>query len=98
MRICSKCRKKLPIDLFSITDKRTGKRRADCKLCFNAGQRTRYVRAGFKIVTVEVMEGDPCVGRLCPVCEEPFEPGQRIQGDHLRHEGCRPHQQSPVCP
>ena len=26
MRICSRCRTKLPIDLFSITDKRTGKR------------------------------------------------------------------------
>ena len=95
IRICSKCRTKLPIDLFSITDKRTGKRRADCKLCYNAGQRTRYVRAGFKIVTVEVMDGDPCVGHLCPVCDRPFEPGQRIQGDHLRHEGCRPKQQPP---
>jgi hypothetical protein len=95
IRICSRCRKKLPIDLFTITDKRTGKLRADCKLCYNAGQRTRYVRAGFKIVTVEVIDGDPCVGHLCPVCERPFEPGQRIQGDHLRHAGCRPEQQPP---
>jgi hypothetical protein len=90
MRICSKCRTKLPISLFTISDKRTGKLRADCKLCYNAGQRTRYVRAGYKIVTIEVMDGDPCVGHPCPVCNRPFEPGQRIQGDHLRHEGCRP--------
>jgi hypothetical protein len=94
MRICSKCRKKLPVDLFSLSDKRTGKLRADCKLCYNAGQRARYVRAGYKIVTVEVIDGDPCVGHLCPVCERPFEPGQRIQGDHLRHEDCRPPQHS----
>jgi hypothetical protein len=90
MRVCSKCHTKLPVDLFSMSDKRTGKRRADCKACFNAGQRTRYVRAGFKIVTIEVMDGDPCVGHLCPVCDRPFEPGQRIEGDHLRHAGCRP--------
>jgi hypothetical protein len=90
MRVCSMCRKKLPVDLFSMSDKRTGKLRADCKLCYNAGQRFGYVRAGFKIVTVEVMDGDPCVGHLCPVCHRPFEAGQRIQGDHLRHEGCRP--------
>lgn len=89
MRVCSKCRTKLPTDMFAISDKRTGKRRADCKLCFNAGQRTRYVRAGCKIVTVEVMDVDPCVGHLCPLCGKAFEVGQRIQGDHVRHEHCR---------
>jgi hypothetical protein len=77
-----------------MSDKRTGKLRADCKLCYNAGQRTRYVRAGCKIVTVEVMDSDPCVGHLCPVCERPFEPGQRIAADQVRHEGCRPQQKS----
>jgi hypothetical protein len=87
-RKCSKCKELLPLDYFTITDAATGKRRADCKGCYNEGQRSRYVRAGFKVVTVELTEGDACVGRLCPVCDEPFEVGQHVQGDHLRHEGC----------
>ena len=87
-RQCSKCRSLLPVEMFTITDARSGKRRADCKACYNEGQRTRYVRAGYKIVTVEVPDGDPCVGHPCSICGEPFEVGQHIQGNNLQHEGC----------
>lgn len=90
MRRCSVCRTVLPLDMFTVTDAKTGKLRADCKACYNERQRTRYVRAGYKIVTVEVLDGDPCVGHLCPVCEKPFEPGQQIQGENVRHADCHP--------
>ena len=88
-RICSKCRVELPVGEFAYLKPENGfKRRADCKTCFNAGQRERYVRAGYKIVTIEVLENDICVGRPCPICGEPFEVGQLIQGDNVHHERC----------
>jgi hypothetical protein len=43
---CSVCRSVLPVSMFSVTDPKTGKLRAECKPCFNDRQRTRYVRAG----------------------------------------------------
>lgn len=48
----------------------------------------RYARAGYKIVTIEVLDDDPCVGHPCHECGHPFQPGEHIQGDHLRHEKC----------
>lgn len=88
LRQCSKCGETRPVSMFTVTDARTGKRRADCRDCYNAGQRTRYVSAGFRVVAVELMDGDPCVGHLCPSCGHPFEVGQRVQGENVRHEGC----------
>lgn len=88
-RRCSKCHLVKPLKEFTVTDSRTGKRRADCRTCYNESQRTRYVRAGYKIVTVEVMEGDFCVGHPCPVCEQPFEVGQLVQGENVMHAACR---------
>lgn len=90
MRKCSKCRSVLPVEMFTVTDAKTGKRRADCKICYNDRQRTRYVRAGFKIVTIEVLDGDACVGHPCPSCGKPFEVGQLVQGDDVRHHDCAP--------
>lgn len=90
MRRCSICKTLLPLDMFAVTDAKKGKRRAECKPCYNERQRTRYVRAGYKIVTIEVLDGDPCVGHHCPVCDKPFEVGQHVQGDNVRHADCNP--------
>jgi hypothetical protein len=88
LRRCSNCREVKPVSAFAFSDRKKGKLRADCRACYNGGQRDRYVRAGYKIVTIEVLDTDPCVGHPCPVCAQPFEAGQRIQADHLRHEHC----------
>lgn len=87
-RICSRCRVELPVTEFGWNDREAGKLRAECETCFNGTQRSRYVRAGFKVVTVEVVDGDPCVGHACPVCGDLFEVGQTVQGVDVRHEGC----------
>lgn len=33
MKICTKCKKELPLEAFGIKDKKTGRLRADCKKC-----------------------------------------------------------------
>ena len=33
-------------------------------------------------------EGDACIGHDCPVCGFPFEIGERVSGDDVRHEKC----------
>lgn len=48
----------------------------------------RYVAFTTRSVTVEVIEGDRCIGHDCPICGLPFEIGDRIKGDNLHHEGC----------
>lgn len=55
-----------------------------CRQC-----EARAVRVDVDRVTVQVLEGDRCIGRDCPVCGMPFEIGERVTGEHLHHEGCR---------
>lgn len=73
-------------DLFLVTS--TGKRKSWCDACRKQYQRDRYVRLGYKIVSVQVLEGDPCVGHKCPKCDKPFEVGQIVQGHDVTHERC----------
>lgn len=87
-RICSKCRAEKADTDFPFRDKKSGRRRAECSECFNAGQRQRYVRVGYKVVTVEVQPDDICVGAPCPECGQPFEAGQLVSGDHVHHFEC----------
>ena len=78
----------LPVDDFDIKVRETGQLKSWCRGCLRVYQQERYVRAGSKAVTIEVIVGDTCVGALCPICHEPFVAGQRIQGQHTAHEKC----------
>lgn len=89
-RVCSKCRHPKPLTAFAFSDKKKNKLRSECMDCFNAGQRERYVRVGYKMVTVEVLESDPCCGHPCPACGEPMEPGQLVTAKDVCHAQCVP--------
>lgn len=80
--------KLLPISSFKVKDPKTGKLTSWCVECTRRYQQERYVRIGFKRVTAEVIEGDVCLGRKCPICHEPFLVGQRVQGSDVSHEEC----------
>jgi hypothetical protein len=77
----------LPIEQFDLKDDK-GHRKARCHGCILEYQRQRYVRVGYKVVTIEIVEGDACVGHKCPECGKPFSIGERVQGDNVRHERC----------
>jgi hypothetical protein len=78
----------LSVKDFKVKNPRTGQLTSWCTACTRKYQQDRYVRVGFKRVTVEVKEGDACVGHDCPVCGMPFEIGERVQGENVKHEGC----------
>lgn len=48
----------------------------------------RQVRIEADRVTLELIEGDPCIGESCPGCHKPLRAGQRIAATHLIHESC----------
>ena len=78
----------LPVEAFDVKNPKTGQLKTWCRECYKEYQRERYVRVGYRVVVVELHEGDPCVGQRCPICTELFQPGQRVRGDHLAHEQC----------
>jgi hypothetical protein len=78
----------LPVSAFSVKNRATGTLRSWCRECVSAYQRERYVRVASKHVTVELVEGDRCIGHDCPDCGLPFEIGDRVRGADLRHEEC----------
>ena len=57
--------------------------KAVCREC-----ERREVRLAVDSVTVELLEGDKCVGHDCPGCGLPFEIGDRLKGLDLHHEAC----------
>lgn len=73
---------------FKVKNPKTGAMTSWCVACTSRYQQERYVRVGYKRVVAEVREGDACVGHDCPVCGLPFEIGERVSGDNVRHEGC----------
>ena len=73
---------------FKVKNPATGQLTSWCTACTRRYQQDRYVRVGYKRVVVEVAEGDACVGHDCPVCGLPFEIGERVSGDNVRHEAC----------
>lgn len=78
----------LPEAEFAFKDKDKTHRKARCQECILDYQRQRYVRVGFKVVTVEVEVGDACLSHKCPECGGKFEVGQRVQGENVKHERC----------
>lgn len=41
-KICTKCRRELPLDMFNWRDKSKGTRRADCKECHSSYMKQKY--------------------------------------------------------
>ncbi len=80
----------LSIDKFHVKDVATGKRASWCDDCRRGYQRERYVSIRAKTMTVELIEGDRCVGHDCPICGLPFEIGEKVRGENLIHETCAP--------
>jgi hypothetical protein len=78
----------LPLGAFGVKNPATGALKSWCIECTKAYQRERYVAVTAKTMTVELIEGDRCVGHDCPSCGLPFEIGERITGENLHHEGC----------
>lgn len=86
----------IPVDLFGIDrgNNRSGTRfqkyKSKCKVCQELYRRSRmvWVKTGQRAIIVEIVEGDDFVGHACGACQEPFEVGQKVRGDDLRHEGC----------
>lgn len=78
----------LPVEDFQVKDAKSGKRASWCRACAKQYQRDRYVRLGFKVVTIEVAEGDACIGHACPKCGGKFAVGERVQGENIAHESC----------
>lgn len=78
----------LDIAEFKVKSPATGQYKSWCEPCSRDYQQRRYVRVGYKRVTVEVRDGDACLGHICPRCDKPFEVGQRIQGENVAHESC----------
>lgn len=50
----------------------------------------RQVRVEADRITVNLIEGDACIGRSCPVCRKRFKPGQRVVGVEIAHAECAP--------
>lgn len=48
----------------------------------------REVRVLADSISLQLIEGDRCVGHDCPACGLPFEVGGRVVGGSLHHEGC----------
>lgn len=78
----------LPIDQFVVKNAGTGQRASWCDDCRKAYQRERYISVKAKTMTVQLIEGDLCVGRDCPGCGFPFEIGEKVRGENLVHESC----------
>ena len=78
----------LPVSKFDVKNHKTGALRSWCRDCTKVYQRERYVSVTAKTMTVELIEGDRCVGHDCPICGLPFEIGERVRGENLVHEGC----------
>lgn len=78
----------LPVSVFKVKNQATCALRSWCDDCTKAYQRARYVSTTAKTMTVELIEGDKCVGHDCPVCGLPFEIGERITGESLHHAEC----------
>jgi hypothetical protein len=78
----------LPIHRFGVKNAKTGQRWSWCDDCRRQYQRDRYVNVKAKTIAVELLEGDKCVGHDCPDCGLPFEIGDKVQGENLRHERC----------
>lgn len=74
---------------FDLKDKATGKRKAWCRKCTLRYQRERYAKVGTKVIAVELLEGDGCLGQKCLVCAKPFHVGDVVAGTDLRHDKCR---------
>lgn len=73
---------------FKVKNPRTGQLTSWCTACTRKYQQDRYVRVGYKRVTVQVQEGDSIVGHDCRLCGFPFEIGERVQGENVAHESC----------
>lgn len=78
----------LPVASFKIKNKTTGQYASWCIDCARGYQQDRYVRLGYKRVTVEIVDGDACIGHLCRLCNRPFSVGQSVQGSDIVHEAC----------
>lgn len=52
MKTCTKCAKDWPEEYFFITDKKSGRRRGDCKFCVN--ERTKRLREANPEKTAEI--------------------------------------------
>ena len=87
-RVCTRCGETKSTGEFHLKNKATGNVQAICKECQKAANRDRYLKVGSVAVSVELLDGDGCLGETCPGCGKPFEVGQRVKGDHLRHEVC----------
>jgi hypothetical protein len=48
----------------------------------------RNIKVYADTVALDVVDGDVCIGHECPVCAQPFRPGERVVGVELRHEAC----------
>lgn len=79
----------LPVAKFGVKNQARGTLRSWCSDCTKAYQRERYVSVAAKTMTVELIEGDRCVGHDCPVCGLPFEIGERVRGENLVHDKCQ---------
>lgn len=89
VRMCARCHELLPVTAFKPkTSKKPDELRSFCDDCWKEYQRDRYVRVGETKVSIEVHEGDGCVGARCPGCRRRFEVGDRIVADQLRHVAC----------
>jgi len=73
---------------FGVKNPATGALTSWCKACTRRYQQERYVRVGYKRVTIQVVEGDSCVGHDCPLCGFPMEIGEKVTGSDVAHEKC----------
>lgn len=95
LRSCSACGHRKAASAFNWKDRPSGQLRAECKDCYNARQKARYVRATRVASVIELLDGDECLGHSCPVCSKPFEVGQRVRSATPIHDHCQPSSHQP---
>lgn len=93
--VCTKCKKKQPIDQFPFRPDRPNRRWTQCADCRAAAQRGRYLSVQKKADLAEVgieftiADGDAVVGMRCTECDHPLRTGQTVVGEtDLRHSHC----------
>ena len=50
----------------------------------------RQVRIEADRITLNLIDGDACIGHACPVCRRRFKAGQRVVGVEIAHAECAP--------
>lgn len=79
----------LPISEFGTKSTSSTQLRFCCRGCYKTYQRERYVAANKRAIIVSIIDGDEIVGAVCNGCGKPFEIGQIISADRIRHQDCK---------